>query len=213
MKYILASASPRRKELLSQAGFAFETVPSQVNEIIRKKSPHAIVKDLSFQKAWDVYQKLTPVGKTVIGADTIVVYRGEILGKPAGEEEALDMLSLLGGRTHQVYTGVTLVFSNGGAPVIRSFYEKTDVTFYPIDQADLLAYADSKDPLDKAGAYGIQGRFAAHIRRIDGSYTNVVGLPVGRVWQEIGKKIHGDYNNVVGLPIARLYQELKTFPD
>ena len=88
MKYILASASPRRKELLSQAGFAFETVPSQVNEIIRKKSPHAIVKDLSFQKAWDVYQKLTPVGKTVIGADTIVVYRGEILGKPAGEEEA-----------------------------------------------------------------------------------------------------------------------------
>ena len=110
MKYILASASPRRKELLSQAGFAFETVPSQVNEIIRKKSPHAIVKDLSFQKAWDVYQKLTPVGKTVIGADTIVVYRGEILGKPAGEEEALDMLSLLAGRTHQVYTGVTLVF-------------------------------------------------------------------------------------------------------
>ena len=109
MKYILASASPRRKELLSQAGFAFETVPSQVNEIIRKKSPHAIVKDLSFQKAWDVYQKLTPVGKTVIGADTIVVYRGEILGKPAGEEEALDMLSLLAGRTHQVYTGVTFI--------------------------------------------------------------------------------------------------------
>ncbi|WP_176730957.1 Maf family protein [Merdimonas faecis] len=190
MKYILASASPRRKELLSQAGFAFETVPSQVNEIIRKKSPHAIVKDLSFQKAWDVYQKLTPVGKTVIGADTIVVYRGEILGKPAGEEEALDMLSLLAGRTHQVYTGVTLVFSHGGAPVIRSFYEKTDVTFYPIDRADLLAYADSKDPLDKAGAYGIQGPFAIHV-----------------------KKIHGDYNNVVGLPIARLYQELKTFPD
>ena len=92
--------------------------------------------------------------------------------------------------THQVYTGVTLVFSNGGAPVIRSFYEKTDVTFYPIDRADLLAYADSKDPLDKAGAYGIQGPFAIHV-----------------------KKIHGDYNNVVGLPIARLYQELKTFPD
>ena len=111
-------------------------------------------------------------------------------GKPSDEEEAFRMLDMLQGNTHQVYTGVTLVFSNGGAPVIRSFYEKTDVTFYPIDRADLLAYADSKDPLDKAGAYGIQGPFAIHV-----------------------KKIHGDYNNVVGLPIARLYQELKTFPD
>ena len=112
------------------------------------------------------------------------------LDRNSCDQEALDMLSLLAGRTHQVYTGVTLVFSHGGAPVIRSFYEKTDVTFYPIDRADLLAYADSKDPLDKAGAYGIQGPFAIHV-----------------------KKIHGDYNNVVGLPIARLYQELKTFPD
>ena len=100
----------------------------------------------------------------------------------------MDMLSLLAGRTHQVYTGVTLILNKGGDPTVRSFYEKTDVTFYPIDRFDLQDYIASGDPLDKAGAYGIQGPFAIHV-----------------------KEIHGDYNNVVGLPIARLYQELKTF--
>jgi len=190
MEYILASASPRRKELLTQAGLAFEAVPSHVKEIIRKEEPSEIVMDLSLQKAEDVYRTLQPVNRTVIGADTIVVYQGEILGKPADASEAMDMLSLLAGRTHQVYTGVTLILNRGGDPTVRSFYEKTDVTFYPIDRFDLQDYIASGDPLDKAGAYGIQGPFAIHV-----------------------KEIHGDYNNVVGLPIARLYQELKTFPD
>ena len=190
MEYILASASPRRKELLTQAGLTFEAVPSHVKEIIRKEDPAEIVMDLSLQKAEDVYQTLQPVNRTVIGADTIVVYQGEILGKPADASEAMDMLSLLAGRTHQVYTGVTLILNRGGDPTVRSFYEKTDVTFYPIDRFDLQDYIASGDPLDKAGAYGIQGPFAIHV-----------------------KEIHGDYNNVVGLPIARLYQELKTFPD
>lgn len=188
MKYILASASPRRKELLTQAGFIFEVCPSHVEEKITKKKPHAIVKDLSFQKAWDIWKALDPDGQTVIGADTVVAYRGEILGKPSDEKEAFDMLSLLSGKTHQVYTGVTLIRKKEDAPFIRSFYEKTDVTFYPVSRNDLISYINTKDPLDKAGAYGIQGSFAIHV-----------------------KKIHGDYNNVVGLPIGRLYQELKTF--
>ncbi len=188
MEYILASASPRRKELLTQAGLSFEAIPSHIEEKITKKSPHAIVKELSFQKAWDIYQAITPLGRTVIGADTVVSYKGEILGKPSDEEEAFAMLSLLSGRTHQVYTGVTLILERENKPSIRSFYEKTDVTFYPVSRQDLISYIKTKDPLDKAGAYGIQGPFAIHV-----------------------KKIHGDYNNVVGLPIGRLYQELKTF--
>ena len=190
MEYILASASPRRKELLTQAGLAFEAVPSHVKEIIRKEEPAEIVMDLSLQKAEDVYRTLQPVNRTVIGADTIVVYQGEILGKPADASEAMDMLSLLAGRTHQVYTGVTLVRQapSGSRPKIHSFYEKTDVEFYPIHREDLLSYIRTGDPLDKAGSYGIQGPFAIHV-----------------------KGIRGDYNNVVGLPIARLYQEIRQF--
>lgn len=188
MEYILASASPRRTELLTQAGLSFETVPSRIEEKLTKKRPHALVKNLSFQKAWDVYQTKKTSGRTVIGADTVVSFRGEILGKPADEEEAFATLSLLSGRTHQVYTGVTLILERSGTPSVRSFYEKTDVTFYPVSRQDLLSYVKTKDPLDKAGAYGIQGPFAIHV-----------------------KKIHGDYHNVVGLPIGRLYQELKTF--
>ena len=123
----------------------------------------------------------------VIGADTIVVYRDEILGKPADKAEAYDMLSMLADRTHQVYTGVALVISKKGRVHTNTFYESTDVTFCPISREDLHAYIETGDPLDKAGAYGIQGSFAIHV-----------------------KCIHGDYNNVVGLPVSRLYQELLT---
>lgn len=187
MKYILASASPRRKELMTQAGFSFQVVPSQVKETISKTRPSDIVTELSSQKALEVYERLQPEDCTVIGADTIVVYRDEILGKPADEAEALDMLSLLAGRTHQVYTGVTLVrkATSGSRPKIHSFYEKTDVEFYPIHREDLLAYIRTGDPLDKAGSYGIQGPFAIHVKGIQGDYNNVVGLPIARLYQEI----------------------------
>ncbi|GFI49359.1 septum formation protein Maf [Lachnospiraceae bacterium] len=188
MKYILASASPRRTELLAQAGFEFEVIPSAVKETITETIPSEIVMDLAVQKAQDVFHHHGTADCVVIGADTIVVYRDEIMGKPADKTEAYDMLSMLADRTHQVYTGVALVISQKGQVRTRTFYEATDVTLCPISREDLRAYVETADPLDKAGAYGIQGSFAVHVRRISGDYNNVVGLPVCRLYQELLKE-------------------------
>ena len=186
MKYILASASPRRRELLSRIGMEYRVIPSEAEEKITKTTPPEIVVELALLKAESVFLKHASPDCMVIGADTIVSYKDEILGKPSCHEEACDMLSMLSDRTHQVYTGVALVSSEGGAKKVQTFYERTDVTFYPISKEEILAYAATGDPFDKAGSYGIQGPFSIHV-----------------------KCIRGDYNNVVGLPIARLYQELK----
>lgn len=188
MKYILASASPRRKELLTQAGFQFEIIPSLAEETYTKTVPSEIVTELAAQKAADVFHRYKEENCVVIGADTIVVYREEILGKPADKQEAYDMLSMLADRTHQVYTGVSLIISKKGEVHTRTFYESTDVTFCPICKEDLRAYVESGEPLDKAGAYGIQGSFAIHVRCISGDYSNVVGLPVCRLYQELLKE-------------------------
>jgi septum formation protein len=185
MKYILASGSPRRRELLARIGIEFEVIPSDMEEIITKEVPSDIVMELAYQKALNVYQKLNMSDCTVIGSDTIVVYKDEILGKPADKAEAYDMLSMLADRTHQVYTGVSLLVNIGGKLTVKTFFEKTDVTLYPITKEDLHAYVESGDPLDKAGAYGIQGDFSIHIKGINGDYNNVVGLPVGRLYQEM----------------------------
>ena len=187
MRYILASKSPRRQELLARTGLNFEVIPSDMEEIITKDFPSDVVMELAEQKAKHVFDSLKDQSDvTVIGSDTIVVYRDEILGKPADKQEAYDMLSMLADRTHQVYTGVSLIISKNGILSTKTFFEKTDVTFYPIYKEDLRRYVESGDCMDKAGSYGIQGDFSIHI-----------------------KEIHGDYNNVVGLPIGRLYQELK----
>lgn len=188
MRYILASASPRRRELLAQAGFQFEVIPSSIEETITKTVPSEIVMELAAQKAKDVFCNYGQKDCVVIGADTIVVYRDEILGKPADKAEAYDMLSMLADRTHQVYTGVSLVISRKGIAHTRTFYESTDVTFCPVSPKDLRAYVKTGDPLDKAGAYGIQGAFAIHVKRICGDYNNVVGLPVCRLYQELRKE-------------------------
>ncbi len=185
MKYILASASPRRKELLTQAGFEFEVIPSSIEEKITKTTPSEIVMELAAQKAMDVFCHHGGEDCVVIGADTIVVYRDEILGKPADKGEAYDMLSMLSDRTHQVYTGVSLVILRNGQVHTRTFFEATDVTFCPVSKEDLHAYVETGDPLDKAGAYGIQGAFAVHVKCINGDYNNVVGLPVCRLYQEL----------------------------
>lgn len=183
MKYILASASPRRKELLARTGLAFTVIPSTITETITESAPPAIVKELARQKAMDVWKRCANRDDVVIGADTIVVYKDEILGKPADESEALDMLSMLSDRTHQVYTGVSIIQETTS----NTFFECTQVTFYPISREDLLRYIATGDPLDKAGAYGIQGDFSIHVKSIQGDYNNVVGLPVGRLYQELKK--------------------------
>ncbi|WP_077609418.1 Maf family protein [Clostridium sp. Marseille-P2415] len=183
-KLVLASASPRRKELLAQIGIVPEIIPSTIEEKINTDVPEDAVVELSRRKAEDVagFQK---TGTCIIGADTVVAAGGEILGKPASHEEAHRMISLLEGKTHQVYTGVTLVFCGQAGKKVRTFVEKTDVHVYPMSEAEIKTYADDTEPMDKAGAYGIQGKFAAFIKGIDGDYNNVVGLPVGRVYQEI----------------------------
>ena len=188
MKYILASASPRRKELLRKTGISFEIMPSSKEEIITEELPADVVTELAYQKAADIfslYHKIHDEDFTVIGADTVVSYKDEILGKPADEQEALDMLSMLADRTHQVYTGVSLLIWKNGRKIIRTFYEKTEGTFYPIMREDLLSYIATGDPMDKAGAYGIQGDFAIHVKSINGDYNNVVGLPIGHLYQEL----------------------------
>lgn len=181
-RYILASASPRRSELLGQVGMKFEIIKSDVEEIITKTEPDQVVVELSRQKAQDVYRNLSSKDDVVvIGADTIVYYDGKILGKPKNEEDAYEILLGLAGKSHYVYTGVTLIIN--GEEV--SFSVSTRVDVYPMSQYEIMEYIRTKEPMDKAGAYGIQGLFAAYIKGIDGDYNNVVGLPVGRICQEL----------------------------
>lgn len=190
-KIILASASPRRRELLNQVGIHPEIVPSTVEEHIESSVPEEVVKELSCQKAEDVYQKIEKEIQGsfwVIGADTVVAHDGKILGKPKTHEEASEMIQALQGKTHQVYTGVTLIGRDGNGSWKKTvFAECTDVTVYPMSQEEVVEYAMSEEPMDKAGAYGIQGCFAAYIEKLCGDYNNVVGLPVGRVVQELKK--------------------------
>ena len=185
-KLILASASPRRKELLSQIGLEFTVCTSSCEESRSSTVPEEVVCELAKQKAEDVYLKQQkPRDTIVIGADTLVAKDGEILGKPESEAEAYRMLAKLAGGVHAVYTGVTLIGWRNGERWERSFYEKTDVTFYPMEEKEIAAYVATGEPMDKAGAYGIQGRGAAYVKEIKGDYNNVVGLPIGRLYQEL----------------------------
>lgn len=194
---ILASASPRRRELLEQVGIEFEVCPAQGEEVITGTEPWSVVEELSRQKAEEVaasvlmYQKenpdlVTPEDLLVIGADTVVALDDRILGKPKDEPEAVAMLNMLSGRTHSVYTGVTLVFiDKSGRTGEHVFHEKTDVAVYSMTEEEITRYVAGGEPMDKAGAYGIQGAFAIYIREIRGDYNNVVGLPVARLYQEL----------------------------
>ncbi len=186
MRIVLASASPRRKELLGQIGMEAEIHPSSVEENITASGPEETVMGLSRLKAEAVAAETEGRDVLVIGADTVVWADGRILGKPGSEKEAEDMIRMLSGNTHQVYTGVTLIFRSAeGTEKRTSFAERTDVTVYPMEEDEIREYARSGEPMDKAGAYGIQGRFAAYVQKIRGDYSNVVGLPVGRLFQEI----------------------------
>lgn len=191
-KIILASSSPRRRELLSQIGMDFEVQVSDASESAVSHEPSELVKALSELKASAVFDQLSKEEKEeslVIGADTVVSLSGSIMGKPKDRQDAVNMLLGLQGRVHQVYTGVTFIFQadRREAPMKVSFFEKTDVSVYPMSQEEILSYVATGEPMDKAGAYAIQGKFAAYIKEINGDYNNVVGLPIGRLYQEMKK--------------------------
>jgi septum formation protein len=178
---ILASASPRRRELLTQAGYRFEVQPSSIPEA-RRPGEHAIrfATRLAREKAEEVFASHTPstTPVMVLGADTVVVCDGEIMGKPADAVDAARMLLLLSGRTHQVVTGVAVVWDVGSAEVAA---EMTQVTMRTLSPEEVAAYVASGEPMDKAGAYAIQGYAGRWIPRINGCYFNVVGLPLALV--------------------------------
>lgn len=226
-KIILASASPRRRELLAQIGFEFTVVPSDVEENPVSTLPQDMVIELSKEKARDVWEKIMwtdrndkkddmsvsagdsdvtslvstadhreendveseenqPSDSLVLSADTVVSIDGEILGKPKDEEDAARMLELLSGKEHQVYTGVTMIWLDEEEKRREySFYVCTGVVMYRMSRAEILRYVRSGEPMDKAGAYGVQGAAAAYIKSLRGEYSNVVGLPVGRLYQEM----------------------------
>lgn len=191
-KIILGSASPRRRELLSQIGVSFEVRTSGREEIYHSVILEEIVRELALMKAENVAGDLTdeqneaPKDTIVIGADTIVVLDGKILGKPVDEKDAADMIGALQGRSHEVYTGVAILdYDAQGEKNVSVHAVGTKVYVNPMDEAEISAYIDTGEPMDKAGAYGIQGRFAAYIDRIEGDYYNVVGLPVSYVYQAL----------------------------
>lgn len=180
---ILASGSPRRKEILEQVGLDFRILPSDVEEVITKQVPSDIVMELSKQKAEDVWKKRDSEKEIVLGADTVVAYDGKILGKPKSIEDAKAMLCMLSGKKHSVYTGVTLISEVG----LETFYEETLVEFYEMTKEEIDDYVATGEPMDKAGAYGIQGKAAAYIKGIEGDYYNVVGLPIAKTLKYLQK--------------------------
>ncbi len=185
-KVILASASPRRRELLKKAGIVFEVRPGDGEEIVTKTNPWEVVQELSLQKAMQAasgLKKTTP-DTVILGADTVVAFQGMILGKPKDEEDACRTLEKLQGNTHQVYTGVTILFQKEHELVSHTFFECTHVTFAPVSREEIEAYVLTKEPMDKAGSYGIQGAFGKYVAFVQGDYENVVGLPVTRLMKE-----------------------------
>ncbi|MBS5063868.1 MAG: septum formation protein Maf [Hungatella hathewayi] len=181
---ILASGSPRRKELLEQIGIMPVISPSRIEEVVTSSVPEQVVLELSSQKAEDVMSRC-PVGSVVLGADTVVAIDGMILGKPKSHGEACEMIRRIQGRSHQVHTGVAILLKEETGLRQKHFTVKTDVMVFPMTEEEIREYGESEEPMDKAGAYAIQGRFAAYIQGISGDYSNVVGLPVGRVYQEL----------------------------
>ena len=191
-KIVLGSASPRRRELLQQIGLEFSVITSDCEESITKTTPEEVVQELSLMKAKDVFSKIKREDRVldtsevlVIGADTIVALEGEILGKPHSKENAISMLNHLQGKTHQVYTSVSFVWEENGEILAHTFFECTEVEVLPMTKEEIAYYVNLDTCMDKAGAYGIQNEFACYVKGIKGDYNNVVGLPIGRVYQEL----------------------------
>lgn len=181
MHLILASNSPRRKELLRRAGFSFETRASHVDEI---RHAGESVEEFTCRVARDKARAVAAFAQPdslVLAADTVVVVDGQILGKPAGSDDAARMLRQIAGGTHRVITGLCLILAPDHVEALKP--EVTLVTFVPLDEQEIRDYVQSGEPLDKAGAYGIQGLASKFVARIEGSYSNVVGLPIHLVYE------------------------------
>jgi septum formation protein len=181
-KLILASASPRRKELLSMLNIPFVIETSNVEEVMEQNLHSSeIVMKLAEEKALDVSKKFP--NAIIIGADTIVTFNEKKLGKPSSKEDAFEMLKMLSGKTHEVYTGVSIV--NDGKS--SNFYQFTKITFSELSDQEILDYIDTKEPMDKAGSYGIQGYGGTFVEKIDGDYFSVVGLPINKVKKKLNE--------------------------
>jgi nucleoside triphosphate pyrophosphatase len=180
MKIILASSSPRRRELLKQAGILYSVEPADADEsALPGEKPRAHVKRLALLKARTVAARHKK--GLVLGADTVVVVDGEILGKPASKAEAKRMLNLISGRAHEVLTGIALVDARAGRAM--SAVEKTKVSVKRLTEDEIDEYIATGEPMDKAGAYGIQGLFSVYVKGVRGCFFNVVGLPLPRLFE------------------------------
>ena len=194
-KIILASASPRRRELMAQAGYEFEVQVSHKEETYSSETPDEIVKELALLKARDIAEQNEAKDLVVIGADTVVAYQGAILGKPSSKEDAFAMIQSFQGDKHQVYTGVAILsYDEEGNETVVNHAVKTDVYVNSMTDEEIWKYIESDNVMDKAGSYGIQSGFAIHIEKIEGDYFNVVGLPISYIYN-ILKDIEG-----VGMP-------------
>ena len=183
MKIILASASPRRKELLTLAGIEYDVVVSQCEEILPDGiTPDKAVEELARQKAEDVFSRNPDC--MIIAADTVVALGNTILGKPKDEDDAFNMLSSLSGRRHTVYTGVCIKTKDK----TDIFHVATEVEFYDLTEKEIRDYIATKEPMDKAGAYGIQGKGFVLVKGIHGDYFNVVGLPLAETVRHLNKQ-------------------------
>lgn len=191
MKIILASGSPRRSDLLKQIGLDFEVITSDINESTYSNlSPNDIVLDLALRKAEAVFDGNLPSQDTlIIAADTIVAIDDIILGKPNDKEHAFNMLKSLSNKMHQVYTGVAMYYYLNNKLIIENFADMANVCFRNLSDEEIREYIDTNEPLDKAGAYGIQGKGAVLVDHIDGDFYTIVGLPIAKVYTSIIRNI------------------------
>lgn len=183
LRLILASSSPRRVELLQKLGIDFEVVPSRIDEkSVKFDDPEELCKRLALMKARDVAKRREGI---IVAADTIVVFKGEVLGKPKDEKEAKTMLRMLSGNEHVVMSGIAVIDTNSGKEIVDVV--KTRVKFRKLKKEEIDSYVESGEPLDKAGAYAIQGKAASFVKEIHGCFYNVVGLPLARLVEMLSK--------------------------
>lgn len=186
MRIVLASGSPRRREIMDLIEATYEVKACNKEEIVTSTVPQEVVKELSLMKATAVFEELEEQGDVlVIGADTVVAHDGQILGKPKDEEDAFCMLKNLQGKAHEVYTGIALVIQKNGEKKEINFSVGTKVSITEMSDEEIRAYVATKEPLDKAGAYAIQGKFSPYVEGLEGDYYNVVGFPISSICKQL----------------------------